>query len=77
MLQNIELILLCLSDIRNSGSVSSERQLKLIQIDMNPSYVIRECIMFLDEESEADNVPTGASHLVDLANKILLKCKGE
>lgn len=65
MTQNLELVLLALCEMRSMGYITAARQLQMINMDMNPEYIRRECAMFLDKESETDVVPSGAKGIFD------------
>lgn len=75
MPQGTEIILLSLAEVRSLGHISAAAQLQLIGIDLNPCYVQRECILFLDEEEGKDEVPHNTKEMIDWANKILAESK--
>ena len=70
-------ILFALAEVRSVGKISAERQMRLLEQDLNPEYVQRSCILFLDEECNQDNVPSGAAHIykwcADLQNEMAKK----
>jgi hypothetical protein len=49
----------------------------MIQMDLNPEFIRRECAMYLDDEERMDDVPCGSKHLIDWATKLLevAQCK--
>ena len=71
MTQSFECVLLALSEMRSIGHITAALQMRMIQMDLNPEYIRRECAMYLDDEERMDDVPCGSRHMIEWATRLL------
>lgn len=50
---------------------SSGLQLQMIEQDINPEKIRRECILFLRGEEEQDDVQTGSRHIIEFVDRVI------